>query len=367
MAELFGEKLDRRNILRKAGSMAQLSYVRPFTYSGSKSDGIKAYEVSNGTGLDFTVLESKGLDIISMKYKGMNLNYYPKSGMVSPALVDRNGTEFMRSISGGLLYTCGLLNVGDACVDNGFDQIFHGRMKTTPADNVSAQAEWEGDDYVLKLSGEMREAAIFNDNLVLKRTISARIGDKSIEVRDSVENQGFEAQELMLLYHVNIGYPVLDEGARVLMPSLEARGKDEESEAEVERYAEVVGPIDGYGEQVFKHRLASNSAGITGAAVINDKLGIGVYIKYDANRLPHLVQWKSMRSSDYAMGIMPATCFVNGRVEEKSNGTMKVIAPLDTLDFVLEIGVLDGAADITEFESFVTSTKEGYLKRQQKS
>lgn len=353
MTDWFGADLNRQDLMRRIGSMEQLSRIRPFVFSGGKGDGMRAFAVSNGTGLAYTVLESKCLDIADMTYKGINLNYFPKSGLVSPALADMNGTEFMRSISGGMLYTCGLLNVGAACVDNGFNQVFHGRLKTTPADAVAVETRWEDDEYVLRLSGQMREAAIFNDNLTLTREIATKAGAKSVRIKDLVENQGFEAQELMLLYHVNVGYPVLDEGARVVIPTEDIVGKDERSRSAGGQYAQVTAPIDGETEQVFRHRPTAGADGLTGAAVVNDRLGLGVYVKYDTRALPYMVQWKSMRSGDFATGIMPATCFVNGRVEEKANGTPVPLAPFATLTYELEIGVLEGAEEIAAFDRFV--------------
>lgn len=357
MAEFFGKRMDRREMLKRVGNMEQVAYIRPFEYSCGKAQGVKGFEVSNGTGIDFTVIGSKCLDIISMKYKGVNLNYLPKSEIVSPSLADMDGTEFMRSISGGMLYTCGLLNVGSPCVDGGMSQIFHGRMKNTPAENVNISYKWEGDDYILRLSGDMREAAIFNDNLVMNRTITAKSGVNSIKVQDEVENQGFEDQELMLLYHINIGYPVLDDDARLLIPSVDVKARDELSQAGIDRYAEITGPVDGFTENVFKHSTACDSKGMTGAAVINDRLGLGVYICYDTRELPYLIQWKSMRSGDYALGIMPSTCFVCGRAYERENGTLKTIKSLEKIRFGVEIGVLDGNNEIAEFERFIRSLK----------
>jgi hypothetical protein len=167
---------DKNAVMRKVGCMAQLAYIRPFEYTSGKARGVKAFDVSNGTGLDFTVLESKCLDIINMRYKGVNLNYFPNSGVVSPELSDMNGTEFMRCISGGMMYTCGLLNAGSACEDEGFSQIFHGWMKATPAENTSVFSGWRDGEYTLELRGEMHETALFNDNLVLKRTLTAVSG-----------------------------------------------------------------------------------------------------------------------------------------------------------------------------------------------
>jgi hypothetical protein len=357
MSTFFGQSMDRKMLLKKIGSMDQLCYIRPFEYRSGKASGVKGFQVSNGTGLDFTVLESKGLDIIEMKYKGMNLNYFPKAGLVAPHLVDLHGTEFMRSISGGMLYTCGLQNVGLASQNEGFDEPFHGRMKDTPADQISIQSGWEQDDYVLQLSGELKEAAIFRDHLVLSRTIRTKAGAKSITISDRVENQGFEKQSLMLMYHVNVGYPILDEGSRVKIATKQIIARDPLSDSGIPTHQELTGPINGYEEQVFLIQSPADAQGWTGAAVINDRLQLGLYVKYNIQQLPKLVEWKSMRSGDYALGIMPSTGFVKGREYEKEHGSLRDIEPFETLSFDLEIGVLDGKEDVRNFEKFIDAMK----------
>jgi len=44
---------------------------------------LKAFDVTTGGDLEFTVLEEKCLDIFTMKYKGINLNYVSKPRLVS--------------------------------------------------------------------------------------------------------------------------------------------------------------------------------------------------------------------------------------------------------------------------------------------
>ncbi len=83
-------------------------------------------------------------------------------GPVNAAIADNNGKNFLRAISGGMLYTCGFSNVGNhyANEEEG-DSIFHGRLRYIPADNVSAFERWEGDEYVVGVCGEMRDNGLF--------------------------------------------------------------------------------------------------------------------------------------------------------------------------------------------------------------
>ena len=357
MKNIFGNEISKADLVKKVGNMSNFAYVKPFQYTEGKADGVKGFEISNGTGLDFTVLESKCLDIVSMKYKGMGLNYTPKTGIVSPALSDMNGSEFRRSIVGGMMYTCGLLNVGSACEDDGMTHVFHGRIKTIPAEKVSVFSDWENDEFVIKISGEIKDGAIYGDNLVLKRTITTKTGSKSVKIHDELENISYKDEEIMILYHINAGYPVVDNGSRFVAPKGDIiPRKDGVTEKNIDDYNKITGPIDNYSEHVFFHKkVASDKDGNTGAAVINDKLGIGLFVNYNKTNLPIIVEWKSMMSGDYAFGILPSNCLAGGRVFEKQNGSIKTIKPAEKLVFDLEIGVLEGEKEIKDFESRINS------------
>ena len=51
-----------------------------------------------------------------------------------------------------------------------------------------ANAGWEGEQYVVRIHGKMREAVVFGTNLELTREISTVLGEKSIHIYDRIEN-----------------------------------------------------------------------------------------------------------------------------------------------------------------------------------
>ena len=67
----------------------------------------------------------------------------------------------------------------------------HGRMRTTPAEHLG-QMLLEDDEYKLCVKGEMREAALFGENMVLRRSISTIYGSKTFTVTDEFENEATE-------------------------------------------------------------------------------------------------------------------------------------------------------------------------------
>ena len=109
--------------------------------------------------------------------------------------------------------TCGLRNVGSFCEENGEMFSLHGRISNTPAEEVCSTTQWIGDVPVLTISGKMREARLFGENLIIGRTITCKYGENKITIRNTVENCGFKREALMLLFHFNLGYPLLDADA----------------------------------------------------------------------------------------------------------------------------------------------------------
>lgn len=100
-----------REMMRKTGSMQQMAYVRKVTFEEGAAAGLRAYEVKAGE-LAFTVAADKCLDIVEMSYKGINLNFLSKPGLMNGQRFDSSGFEAQKSIMGGMFFTCGTSNVG---------------------------------------------------------------------------------------------------------------------------------------------------------------------------------------------------------------------------------------------------------------
>ena len=217
--------MKKEELLRRVGSMQQAAGIRAVRCMEGKAGGMKAFEVKNDR-MSFMVLEDKCLDIGELSYKGCNMNFLSKPGLTGRAHYDTNGGEAIRSIMGGMLFTSGLRNICTPCTVQGEDFPMHGRIRTTPAEHVCSDAWWEDGVYRLRIAGEMREAALFGENLVLRREITTAYQEKSIHIRDVVINQGFREEPFLILYHFNIGWPLLSEECDLIIPSSEtlARG-----------------------------------------------------------------------------------------------------------------------------------------------
>lgn len=337
--------MDRQSLLKKVGSMQQVAYVRPITYQEGRCTGLKAFEVKNNE-LQYQVLADKCLDVGQLSYKGVNFNFLSKPGLQGRGHYDTHGEEALRSIMGGLFFTAGLENICAPCTVNGKELPMHGRIRTTPAEHLTADAFWEGERYVLRTSGEMREAELFGENLVLRRSIETRWGERSLTVTDEFENQGFRPEPLLLLYHINIGYPLLDEGTEILLPTRSVTPRDEASRGQEMRWNVMDAPKDNEPEYVFIHEPVADENGNVIVCVLNERLKLGLRLSYTAANLPRFMEWKSTASGDYVVGLEPSNSSVYGRLYHERDGSVHHLAPFAKETNVLTFTVLDGAAEL---------------------
>ena len=186
-----------KKLMKYCGSLQQMVYARPIVYKEGRAEHMNAIEAKCGD-IFFHSAADKALDITDFSYKGMNMTFLAKPGLEGRNQYDTNGEEALRSIMGGLFFTCGLENICAPCTVDGKDYPMHGRMRTTPAEHVCTDVITEGETCKLVISGEMREAELFGENMVLRRRIESVLGENSITVTDEIENQAFRPEPLML-------------------------------------------------------------------------------------------------------------------------------------------------------------------------
>jgi len=358
MPTIFGRNYARRELLRRVGDIRQIAGIRTHELGDGKARGLRAADFRTGTGFRFTVLIDRGLDISHAEFRGRPVGWISPTEEASPAFFEPEGLGFLRTFYAGLLTTCGLTYCGAPCEDQGERLGLHGRISHTPAYDLAVIQHWDADDYIMFLSGKLRQAIVFGENLELRRKISARLGESRLIVEDEIENLGFKDTPFMILYHVNTGFPVVDAGARLISPTLSAKPRDAEAEKGKDEYASFPPPVAGYAEQVFYHEMKPDRHGLVSAAIVNESLPegpFGVYITYSKEVLPRFIEWKMVGEGEYVVGMEPANCFVTGRADERRAGTLQFMKPGEIRHTRLEIGVLDGADAVKEFADRVSA------------
>lgn len=324
------------------GSMQQIASVRPVTYREGRAAGMNAVEVQNGP-MRYVVMLDKCLDISELNYKGVNFHFLSKPGLMGRNHFDTNGREAQRSIMGGLFFTCGYENICPPCEDEGVTYPMHGRMRSTPAEHVCCDALWHDGKYHLRVSGEMRESELFGENMCLRRTIESIFGQKSITITDEITNCAYRDEPMLVLYHFNMGYPLLAPTAELVIPSLEAWPRDADADASC--WDRMSLPVDNRPEQVFEHRLKTDGAGNAFCAFVNDDLELGFMLSFQTAVLPKFMEWKSMASGDYVLGLELSNASVLGRLEQKKHG-LPYLSAFETRKIVIKATVIEGKDDI---------------------
>ncbi len=350
---------DYKNLdTNKIGHMSQVAGLRRYEFAEGKAKGVEAVEVHTGSGLEFTVLPGRGMDIAWTSYRGVPLSYMSKTGVVSPVYYESSGMNWLYNFFAGALTTCGLLNVGGPekvthPVIGEREYGLHGRITNSAAEQVSLFEDYENGEYVMRVSGVVNEGILHGESLALRREISTRLGASEFTIRDTVTNRGATQQDIMLLYHINMGYPLLDSGARFVSDSKAIEGQSDEARADIKKVFTCEEPIQGMTERCYAHDMNTDDGGNVKLAFINDGLEIGVALEYNKNQLPCFNHWKMMNTKEYVVGLEPCTALPHGYANAKDNGTVITLAPGESRLFEITYKILDGKDEILSYEKLI--------------
>jgi hypothetical protein len=338
MAKIFNKNYSKKELLERVGDINQICGVKTSTLNDGWERGVRIADVYTGSGFRYTVTLDRGMDISSAEFDGIPLAIRSPNGDVSPAFYDADGLEWLRTFKGGLVTTCGLTYLGSPCEDNGEKLGLHGRISNTPAKEISYGGYWKDDDYYVCIEGSLRECMQFKDNILLRRKITSKMGDSSILIQDIIRNEGYASSPLMLLYHCNIGFPIVDHNSKLITPAKKIVPRDKAAEAGLDNAKIFTDPVKNYEEQVFYHQMESDDVI---AKLLNPNLdsGLGVYIKYSKKALPNFIEWKMMGQGTYVVGMEPGNCLVEGRDKERKRGTLQFLEPGEEKTISLEIGI----------------------------
>jgi len=335
---LWGKNYTKRELMKYIGDITQACGVRQSVLADGPGRGMRVFDVNTGGGLFFTVLPDRGMDIGECRFNNVPLGFISKTGYVAPSLCEYPGNGFLRGFTGGLLTTCGYTHMGAACADNGVELGLHGRATALVSDLTSVDCFWDGDDYLMKIKGTMREVSFFGENIHMRREITVKAGENAIHINDTVINFGYETQPLMLLYHFNFGYPLAGPGSAV-----ETSGckkivpRDDTAAAGLDGCKAFEESIHKYAEQVFRHILTGDEKGEAFAGIYNKNMDISARIYFNKNELPYLNHWKQMGEGDYVCGLEPGTYLTIGRAKARESGALQTIEPGEERNFNLNI------------------------------
>lgn len=360
MPTLFGRDHTRAGLLRRIGRLDQVGGVRLATLGDGAARGVRVLEFRTGQ-LAFEVVVDRSFDIARCELAGVPIAWHAPPGVVAPWYAEHEEWSWFRSWGGGLMVTCGLDHTLGPGEDSAlaFNQPhvrttqrfpLHGRVGSLPARLVGYGEAWDGDRCVLWAEGEVLQAAVYGEQLLLSRRIEADLGGASIRVRDTVTNVGHTPVSHMLLYHCNLGYPLLDEGSELLVP---ARTTTTSYGVPVSGYRVMGPPVANATEACFEHDLIADAEGIVPSALVNRRLGMGMAVVSRLAQLPFLTVWRMLGEGEYGVALEPSTNRDAGRWDARDRGELQVLAPEEARAYDLAFEGLVGADAIEGFAARV--------------
>ena len=210
--------------------------------------------------------------------------------------------------------------------------------------------------------GKVSEIKALGPHLLRTRRISTELGATKLHIEDVIENIDYRESPLMYLFHINAGFPIVDDEAEFISNSTKIIPRDDGAKEGLDYYNKCQPPTAGFTEQVFYHEMAADQDNHVYVAIVNKSFnnghGIGLYVKYHKTQFSKFVQWKMMDERGYVIGLEPANCWVDGRTKERQRGTLDYLEPGGRRHYEVEIGVLTSNQEIDEFSSKVRNNLE---------
>ncbi|MCC7086810.1 MAG: DUF4432 family protein [Pirellulales bacterium] len=334
---------------------AQLGGIETSVLDNGPGRNLRIAWVNTGGGLRYKVVIDRGLDIADAEFMGQSLTWHSSTGITAPAAACDTGFEWLRGFYGGLLVSCGPLNVGNPFTEDGRSYGLHGTHSNTPAQVESiANPDLAKKSYEMSITGIVRTARVFGPYLELRRTISSQLGEPVIRIRDAFRNLGNKPAPLAWLLHINVGYPLLEprnsyfcfRGETAPLAGSEAWY---ESAA---NYRQAPPPMElhrGAGEFCAYIHAEPNRDGTVTCGVVNIARKLALKLCYRHEDFPRLVNWQHWGpGGSYAAALEPTNAGVEGRPIDAQRGWLNYLEPGEERTFSCELAATGRQQDIEE-------------------
>lgn len=333
--------------------------LRKRTMKGGLRDGIDFLEVDNGA-LSYSILPTRGMGLWRGQYHGIGLGWKaPVHGPVHPCHVntaDKGGLGWLTGFDEWLC-RCGLASNGPPGDDAYTDRhgrarrdslSLHGRIANQPAYYVEVRVGLDP-PYELSVTGQVEEGGLFHPHLVLTTTYTTIPGSNRLVIHDHVENRGAESAEMQLLYHCNLGQPLLEAGSRFAVPIREVAPINPRAAEGIDTLETYAGPVPGFAEQVYCFDLLGDAGGRTLAMLYNHAADRGIALRFNRQELPCFTVWKNTAALEdgYVTGLEPATNFPNFKTFERQQGRVVTLPAGGHWETTWSIEVHDNAEGVS--------------------
>lgn len=340
----------------KISNPAQIGGIETAVVENGVGRGTRVAWINTGTGLRYKVVIDRAMDIADAFYNQHSLAWLSHLGISFPEPFSNHGTDWLRTFGGGLLTTCGLSHVGGPEVDKYGERGLHGPISNSPAEIESIiQPDPIAGKMEMSITGKIKQTQVFGPQLELKRTISGTIGQASIRIHDEVINRGNMPAPHMILYHFNLGWPLVDEGADIIWHGA-WRPRDGALDSKIFRkgnnFRKCPAPLEehsGGGEEAAFIDPTPDRSGHYTCGLHNPHLGIAVALKFSKEQLPSLTNWQHWGKGEYVTGLEPGTNPPIGQAKAREQNELIQLEVGESRTYDLEMEVLNDEARINEF------------------
>ena len=312
--------------------------------------------VNTGSGLRYKVVIDRALDIADAFYNQHSLAWLSHAGVTAPRPDAHRGFEWLSSFGGGLLTTCGLTHIGGPETDGDEERGLHGRISNIPASVESiVQPDLAAGKLDMSITAVVKQSRMFGPNLELRRTISSRIAEPTIHICDTVTNCGSTPTPLMILYHCNFGWPLVDEDADIIFKGkCRSFGRDMDnaifnSKHNFRKCQKPRHSHRGTGEACGFIDVTPDSNGVCTVGLVNRKLNIALVMKYNKKQLPSLTNWQHWGFGDYVTALEPGTNPPTGQIKAREQKKLIELNPGKSRTYELQLAVLTEQKQISRF------------------
>lgn len=313
-----------------------------------------------------TWVPTRGLGLAEVRLDDLRIGWQsPVAGPVHPHWVPLSEPSGLGWLDGfdELLVRCGLENNGAPQFGpHGELQLpLHGRIANTPATAVAVRGFAAGVEVV----AEVTEARFHFYRWRLTTRYFLPRGRRQIQVSDQVTNAAGRLRDFQMLYHFNLGSPLLAPGSRLHIPVRQVVPRDAVAAAGVATWDQITVPRAGQPEQVFLCEPLPDSRGWCRAVLPNPEGSAAAAISFPVAQLPCFTFWKNMAAvaDGYVVGLEPGTNFPNPKNFEQAQGRTVALAPDETCDIHWALNFSRQPREIAEWLQEVRQLQAGQACR----
>jgi hypothetical protein len=330
----------------RISDVRQLGGIETSVLDDGRGRGVRVAWVNTGSPLRYRVVLDRAMDLADAFFGEHALAWISPVGIAAPNPAAHQGMEWLRAFGGGLMATCGLSHTGGPESDARESRGLHGRVSNLPAAVTAIrQPDPVHGEHTMSLAGVVREATLFGPHLELRREISSRLGEPALWIRDRVANRGNAPAPHMILYHFNLGWPLVDEGAEIQWKGnaeWPVLASPDDAPGTGRNFMRCPAPLDthrGSAEDCGFITPEPDSEGVCRTGVRNARLGLSLEISFRYDQLPCLTNWQHWGPNDYVMGLEPGTAFPEGQIAARKAGRLIMLQPGESRDYAVCVRV----------------------------